>query len=42
MRTKKKHKVNKLTDEEYAKYIASITNGKEPIIIPDDECKDKQ
>lgn len=41
MRTKKKHKVNKLTDEEYAKYIASITNGKEPIIL-DEEGMDKQ
>ena len=34
MSKNKKHKVNKLSDEEYAKYIASITNGKE-VIIPE-------
>ncbi len=37
MSKKKKHKVLKLTDEEYAKYIASITNGKEPIIPENDK-----
>ncbi len=36
MKNKNKRKVNKLSDEEYAKYIASITNGKE-VIIPEDE-----
>ncbi len=34
MKNKNKRKVNKLTDEEYARYIASITNGKE-VIIPE-------
>ena len=33
---KKKRKVHKLTDEEYAKYIASISNGKE-VIIPENK-----
>lgn len=41
MSKKKKHKVLKLTDEEYAKYIASITNGKEPI-LEDAEYMNKQ
>ncbi len=41
MKNKNKRKVPKLTDEEYAKYIASITNGKEPI-IPDEDSMNKQ
>ena len=41
MSKKKKHKVLKLTDEEYAKYIASITNCKEPS-LEDAEYINKQ
>jgi hypothetical protein len=34
MRTKQKHKVNVLTDEEYKKYILELSNN-EKLDIPD-------